>query len=67
MVSRLLEAGADPNPATASAGTPSMRAVLTGSASLTKLLLDNRADVNAREPNGGQPALMLAVAQHHAD
>ena len=65
MVSRLLEAGADPHGALPEGETMLMAAARTGSLETVTLLLDRKVDVNARENWRGQTALMWAVAQEH--
>ena len=49
MIARLLQAGADPNIAPRTNGTPLMVAARTGNVDAVKLLLDHHASVNARE------------------
>ena len=65
MVEKLLAAGANPNIAATSGETPLMRCARTGSAAAVKALLDRKADVNARNIEQGQTALMWAVSQKH--
>ena len=61
----LLEAGADPNTASAEGETVLMTAARTGSADLVRLLIEHGADVNAKETWRGQTALMWAIAEKH--
>ena len=44
-----------------------MMAARTGRIDAVQALLNNGADVNAKETWGGTTALMWAVAEHHAD
>lgn len=67
MVEMLLEAGAEPNSALRSEETPLMAAAAVGSAEIVRLLLAAGAHANAQEANGGQSALMWAVAKRHPD
>ena len=65
MVTRLLAAGAEPN-----LGKPFssvMVAARTGNVNVVKALLDKGGDVNAREADQGQTALMWAAVEKHAD
>jgi ankyrin repeat protein len=65
MVARLLEAGALPN-----LGKPFsavMVAARTGNVAVVKALLDRGGDVNARESDQNQTALMWAAVEKHAD
>ena len=62
MVKLLLDAHANPNAALLSGETPLMTAIDNGNADTAALLIARGADVNARESNGGQTALMWAVA-----
>jgi uncharacterized protein len=66
MTERLLAAGADPNAHLLSGETPLMQAARRGALASVRLLLDAGADPNAQEANGGQNALMWAIAQRHA-
>ena len=64
VVSRLLQAGADPN--AKGARVPALlECARTGSVDAVKALLDLKAAVNAREPLRDQTALMWAVANAH--
>src|SRR6185503_11741572 len=67
MVEKLLGAGANPNLAAASGETPLMRCSRTGSAAAVKALLAKKAQVDARNAEQGQTALMWAVAQKHPE
>ncbi|MEQ1870539.1 MAG: ankyrin repeat domain-containing protein [Vicinamibacterales bacterium] len=65
MVARLLKAGAQPN-----LGKPFssvMVAARTGNVAVVKALLDHGGDVNAREADQGQTALMWAAVEKHHD
>src|SRR6185436_763500 len=64
VVSRLLQAGANPNDGSES---PVMAAARSGSVEVMKLLLSHGGDANAVEAVRGQTALMWAVAERHAD
>ena len=65
MVSRLLDAGALPN--LGSPFTSVMSAARTGNVAVMKALLDHGGDVNAREADQGQTALMWAAGEQHRD
>jgi len=67
MVEKLLAAGANPNLAVPSGETPLMLCTRTGSVAAVKSLLARKADVNAKDNEQQQTALMWAVAQKHAD
>jgi ankyrin repeat protein len=58
----LLKAGAGPNLATTNGTTPLMLAAASGNVEAVTLLLDQRADVAAKENAMGQTALMFAAA-----
>ena len=66
-VKLLLEAGANPNVALKLGETPLMAAARSGDVRTVEQLLADGADVDARERERGQSALMWAVAQQHAD
>ncbi len=65
MVEKLLKAGANPNAAQQTGETPLMTCAYTGNVEAVQLLLAHVGDVNAKESERGQTALMLAVAQRH--
>ena len=65
MVSRLLEAGADPNLALPSGETALMNCARTGDAAAVRALLARGARVDARESAHQQTALMWAAANRH--
>lgn len=67
IVSKLLDAKADPNKALLSGETPLMQAARRGKLDVVRLLLQRGADPNAKEANGGQTALMWAIAEGHPD
>jgi ankyrin repeat protein len=67
MVQRLLEAGGDPDVSLRMGETPLMTAARSGSVPTVERLLAYGAEVDASEFEGGQTALMWAVAQRHAD
>jgi uncharacterized protein len=62
---KLLAAGADPNARLASGETPLMEAARDGAVATVTALLAAGADPNVQEQNGGQTALMWAVAERH--
>jgi ankyrin repeat protein len=66
MAARLLAAGADANTPLMSGETPLMEAARRGNLATVRVLLANKANPNARESNGGQNALMWAVAQRQS-
>jgi ankyrin repeat protein len=66
MIAILLQAGADPNAATADGATPLMTAAASGSADAVEILLKHGAQVNAKESARGQTALMFAAAKNRA-
>jgi ankyrin repeat protein len=61
---KLLKAGADPNAALHSGETPLMEAAHNGYVDVVHALLEAGADASAKEKNGGQTALMWAIAEH---
>jgi ankyrin repeat protein len=67
LIARLLDAGADPNIAPPTNGSPLMVASRTGNAEAVRLLIARRANVNAKEAERDQTALMWAVAERHPD
>ena len=68
MVTKLLEAGANPNAALERTGeTPLMTCSRTGNAEAVKALLDRGANPAAKETWRGQTALMWAVEQDHLE
>ena len=66
MIARLLKAGADPNERGPKGETPLMFAARNGKLDALTVLLDNKAEVNARETLRGTTALMWAAEQGHA-
>jgi len=66
MVKAMLDAGADPNTASADRATALMTAAVSGSADTVTLLLKRGAHVNARESAHQQTALMFAAAENRA-
>jgi uncharacterized protein len=67
MVERLLNADANPNAALPSGETALMTCARTGDARAVSALLARGADVNAKEHEHHQTALMWAAAQRHPD
>ena len=67
MVERLLAARADPNIAPPTGRSPLMILARLGNAAAVKALLAHGADPNTSEAEGGQTALMWAVAARHPD
>src|SRR5437870_7659246 len=67
MVDRLLADGAKPNAALLNGEPVLMTCARTGAAAAVKALLAHRADVNAKEHEHHQTALMWAAAQRHPD
>ncbi len=63
MVNLLLDKGANASVARMTGETALMLAVRVGSADIVSALLDHKADVNARESQFGQTALMWAAGQ----
>ena len=63
MVKLLLDKGANASVARMTGETALMLAVRAGSADIVSALLDHHADVNAREPQFGQTALMWSAGQ----
>ena len=67
VIKKLLAAGADPNKPLDSGETPLMLASRNGNLETVKALLAAGADPNVHEANGGQTALMWAIAEKHSD
>jgi len=67
MVSKLLQAGANPNTTKWTGESPLMTCANTGTLDAVRDLLDNGADVNAAEITQTQTALMWAAAEKHSD
>jgi ankyrin repeat protein len=67
IVERLLKAGANPEAASEAGVTPLMEASRTGSIGAVQTLLAHEANVNAKEIDRQQTALMWAVAQKHPE
>jgi uncharacterized protein len=65
MTVKFLAAGADANAALLSGETPLMEAARRGNLATVRALLSAGANPNAQEANGGQTALMWAVAERH--
>jgi uncharacterized protein len=66
MVEKLLAKGANPNLASPVGETPLMHCARTGNVAAVKSLIARNADVNAKDTEEQQTALMWAVAQKHA-
>ncbi len=67
VVERLLKAGADPEAASEAGVTPLMEASRAGSLAAVKSLIAHEANVNAKETERQQTALMWAAAEKHPD
>ena len=63
MIERLLKTGADPNERQPHGETPLMFAARNGNVAAIGVLLDHKADVNAKETLRGTTALMWAAEQ----
>ena len=66
MAEKLLAAGADANTPLISGETPLMEAARRGNLATVRTLLSKKANLNARESNGGQTALMWALSQRQS-
>jgi ankyrin repeat protein len=67
IVERLLKAGANPEAASEAGVTPLMEAARSGSVAAVHTLISHEANVNAKENDRQQTALMWAVSQKHPD
>ncbi len=67
VVAALLAAGADANSATATGATALMLAARSGNTETVTRLVENGADINAKEKGFGQTALMVAAGLDRAD
>src|SRR5262249_19365654 len=67
IVERLLKAGANPEAASEAGVTPLMEAARSGSVAAVQSLISHEANVNAKENDRQQTALMWAVSQKHPD
>ncbi len=67
MLDRLLKAGGNPNETGPQGETPLMLASRTGNLDAMKVLLDHKADVNAKEELRGTTPLMFAASESHPD
>ena len=67
MLAKLLAAGADPNEVQPDGATPLMLASRSGDVDAIKVLIDHKANVNAKEKLRGTTALMWAAEQSHPD
>src|SRR5438552_7007362 len=65
VIAALLDAGANPNATLPAGETALMTASRTGNPDAVALLLARHADVNARESEFGETALMWAAADNH--
>ena len=65
MIEHLLKAGADVNEHGPNGETPLMFAARNGRVDAIRVLLDHKAEVNAREKLRGTTALMWAAEQSH--
>src|SRR5439155_1774772 len=67
MIAALVAGGADPNSSTTNGTTALMLAAASGKTDAVTVLLDNRANVNAKESSKGETALAFAAAYGRAD
>jgi ankyrin repeat protein len=67
MIEKLIAAGADPNERHPNGSTPLMMAARNGSLDALKVLLNHKANVNAKEELRGTTALMWATDQSHTE
>src|SRR4029453_7469474 len=67
IIDALLKAGADANTTNPEGETPLMAVARSGNVAAARLLVEARADVNAKETFGGQSALVGAAAQRQAE
>ena len=65
MIEKLLQAGADANERQPNGETPLMLASRNGNVDAIKVLIDHKADLNAKEKLRGTTALMWAAEQSH--
>ena len=66
-IEALLKAGANPNRSTDTGASPLMSAAMSGSVNAVRVLLDHKADVNAREFRHGQTPLMFAAWENRSE
>jgi ankyrin len=64
MIRRLLDAGVDPNAVDPGGETALMTAARTGAPAPLRVLVERGAAIDAREPEFGQTALMIAVLEN---
>lgn len=67
IVKMLLDKGANPNAVSETGVTPLMEAARSGNAAAVRALVGAGADVNTKERDRGQTALMWAVSRRHPD
>src|SRR5439155_10145731 len=67
MIETLLSAGADPNSATTNGTSALMLAAASGKPDAVTVLLNHKAEINARETAKGETALAFAAAYGRAD
>src|SRR3989454_4621730 len=65
LVDLVLKAGANPNTPVATGVPPIMTCAKSGNADAVEMLLARGADVNGKEPDQNQAALLGADARHH--